>query len=260
MVHIKIITSGGGIYSLFHWAIEELLTFVINNPISPITSFKIIIPDEITYINNKNIFDDFFENISEDYNIQLCCNKQFHNRFLKVEESLYYDQLKKIIKINNINFEILNKVNYYVKKFNINENTLGIHIRLTDMNTLHSNIGIFTINDYINKINNIISKFNNINNIFIASDNNESINTIKEYFQNKLVINYIDDTYRVDKENDDNYKFQLENINKYNDFHTKIFIELLVLSKVKYYLHRISDFSNFCILYSDSISYIESLN
>ena len=172
--------------------------------------------------------------------------------------------LKKIVNKNTINPSILNQVNYYKDLFNINENTLGVHVRLTDMNAIHGDIyGKFTTEDYIFKIKDFLNTHKNITNVFIASDNIVSINKIENYFNNKdISISYIKDIdFRQTQEYCENYNYVVNKFNEFNlNFHVNIFIEMLVLSKCAYLIHRTSDFSNASIIYSDTFKDIIRLN
>jgi len=65
------------------------------------------------------------------------------------------DDLLKLKKVKSkliINDLIINKINDIKSELSLDENCLGVHIRLTDMNTLHPFFGIFSIDDYIKKL------------------------------------------------------------------------------------------------------------
>jgi hypothetical protein len=123
-----------------------------------------------------------------------------------------------------------------------------------------------TINDYIKKIEEVI-KTVEIKNIFIASDNDESIEILLKYFENKIIVNYIPDLYRAEKqETSINFTEQQLSYLKNKDieikkkFITDSFLDMLCLSKCGYFIHRTSNVSNFAILYSDSIKNIYKLD
>jgi hypothetical protein len=123
------------------------------------------------------------------------------------------------------------------------------------MNTVHPEYGVFTIDDYIEKAKTFCS-IHTVKNIFIASDNEESIQKFKERFDS-YNIHFIKDTFRCDLEKGDNRQ-HLENINN-ADFIRKIVTEALILSKCGFLIHRVSDFANFSILFSSSFSEIVHL-
>lgn len=257
-------TTGGGLFSLFHITLEEFIDKHYNNilNINDIVEFKIIICANHIF-NNKHLFDDIFtyNNLNKFEHLQsTSCTRWFTNINKKPELLVL---LKTLVHKNKLNDEIITKVNEYVSNFGITENTLAVHIRLTDMNVIHPEYGVFTLDAYINKINEMINIHTNINNIYIASDNTESINKLKEYYKNIIKITYIE--Y---KENDIrslyenvNPSFEIVRLNYFNTgkYHIQTMIEMLVLSKCSYFIHRVSDFANFAIIYSDTFKVIESL-
>lgn len=233
---------------------------VIN--IENLNKYKITIENNHVFIN-KNIFNDIFQ-YNDNINFKIYDNP---STFRSFNNANYYENLlllKHIVSKNLIKHYITDKVNYYKELFNITENTLGIHIRLTDMNSIHPDLGILTTETYINAINKLLNNNNNINNIFVASDNNISINKIKHYYINSNIdINYICDSPRNEVEYCDNSNYIIDTFNSDSsedrNNHVKIMIEMLVLSKCSYFIHRTSDFANFAIIYSDTFKIIESL-
>jgi len=171
--------------------------------------------------------------------------------------------LKQIVHKNKIHPTIINKVNYYKELLNINDNTLGVHVRITDMNHIHGDIyNSFTIESYFIKIDQMLNQYTHINNIFIASDNIVSINKIKNYYKdNKNIrLSYIEDSIRNPEEHCQTSNFMINEMNKMNNYyHVNVMIEMLVLSKCSYLIHRISDFANFAIIYSDTFKEIQCL-
>lgn len=251
-MNVIINTYGGGIYSLLNKAMSKLVPLSQNYNIK---NFKIVLSDN-HIIRNKHIFDDFFEYDNEEFIVMESIDEIYYR---KVYDCPYYDKIKSILHINRINKKIVAEVDNYANLFS-SKNTLAVHIRLTDMNIYHGDdYGIFTLNDYINKIDAMLLTHTNIDTIYIASDNIESIDKLLKIYSDKYKIHYINDAYRVQNENDDAYLYQLEKMNN-PDFHVKGFIELLVASRCTYFIGRISDYSNFCLLFSNTINYVESIN
>jgi hypothetical protein len=121
-------------------------------------------------------------------------------------------------------------------------------------------------NDYIKIIEEVIETYQ-VENIFIASDNNESINFLLKYFENKIIINYIPDLYRAESQETSNNFTQQQYSYLYNQdkeikkkFITDSFLDMLCLSKCGYLIHRTSSAANIAILYSDSIEKIFKLD
>jgi len=150
-----------------------------------------------------------------------------------------------VIKERLTKFKIKKTITEYTDVFNLN-NALGVHIRIMDMNKRHSAHGVFTFNDYLNKIYSL-EKY--VDDIFIASDNHESIFKLKEIFGDR--IKYID-AIRGSNEADDTYKIQQDNASN-PIYWQESFTDMLLLSKCKHIICRTSSFANASIAYSDNI-------
>jgi hypothetical protein len=241
--------SGGGIFSLMHQFFEVVIGNI--NDIDSISSLRIIIPNN-PFIKDKFIFDNIFE-ISDDDN-----NKNIIKIFLPSPKNSFlyanlyerFEDLKKINKKLKYNKLIIDEVEQYTKKNNIDNNTLGIHIRLTDMNSIHPEYGIFSLETFINETINYLNNNKHISKLFIASDNNESIEEFIKIFPN-LTIYYYENKYRVNNIQDNNYHNQINNLNDKN-FIINNFIENIILSKCCGLIHRISDFANYAIINSET--------
>lgn len=241
---VIIFVSGGGVFSMFHQFLENLLRIDYEN----YKQYRMYITS--TYVQNNYIFDNVFH--YEDVSGFTTLNTSFmtQNSFLQINEYNRLSELKKISSTFKFQDFILDKVNTFVNENYINKNTLGVHLRLTDMNIYHPSYGVITIDNYISKIKEYLESNKEIKNIFLASDNEESINIIKEKIPNYPII-WNSDSYRVKNIVDDNFQFQVDNLNN-PDFYQKNVIEALILSKCGILIHRISDFANFSILFSES--------
>ena len=62
------------------------------------------------------------------------------------------------------NTELLHKVSSISHL--VPPNTLGVHIRLTDMNRIHPQYGILSYDDYLHKIQDMVTSYRNTNNYF----------------------------------------------------------------------------------------------
>lgn len=132
----------------------------------------------------------------------------------------------------------------------IRDNTLGVHIRFTDMNRVHPKHGIHNIQNYIDKIDHVLAT-EKVSNIFVASDNMESINKLIKRYP-RLTIDYLDLKTRLPLETSDNRRNLNDNANK-AEFFEEVVLEILLLSKVKHIVYRTSNFANIAILYSKTI-------
>jgi hypothetical protein len=177
-----------------------------------------------------------------------------------------FDLGKEILKKLKLNQDLLKQLQNYVNNFEIDNQTLGIHIRLTDMN-FHHNYSRLTTDDYIKKTEFVLNENPSIKNIFIASDNHESIDELKKHFSNEK-INFVENIFRSDVSILDNKKFMNKilfylnhtNIEIKKKFIYDTFLDMLCLSKCGYLIYRISNVANFALLYSDSIEKIYKLD
>jgi hypothetical protein len=181
---------------------------------------------------------------------------------------------------SNIEYQLLSKKIRFSKNItdlinneitNIDDNTLGIHFRFTDMNQVHSISNPTNYNKYFVEIINYIKKYN-ITTIFVASDNNESINKItneSELKHIKFIYRDVKRYYKEDAEPEDmvwysnpdkssphphmnNFKYKIFNINDPN-IHVECIIDCILLSKCKHLIFPYSNVSNLSILLSDTI-------
>lgn len=263
------------------------LLYNVNTKFSGVTGIFILAIGNITqtleassYINNLDNINIFLKFYGKNKRIK---NKDFNNKCLQnllTNIPIVYDELKhqdyknnKKLLDNINNFKVAKKiiwncninktVNNYKDIF-IDNNTLGIHLRFTSMfyhNDLYGNV---TIEDYIACINEYITKYN-IKNIFIASDNLESIKKIENVFKN-IKINYFKGFSRQNSEtlffknNADNLKFEVYNRDNNKNSYTEVILESIMLSKCKYLIYRVSSVSLLAQLISNNIKISECLN
>jgi hypothetical protein len=169
-----------------------------------------------------------------------------------IEKYESFARLKEICSKINIKKKITDVLDSYSPV--VNGKTLGVHVRTSDMNLVHPEYGNFTTSDYIMKIHEII-RIENINNIFVASDNEESIELISKEFKN--VVSY-PCKFREKKEVFYNDHMHVEN------FHNPLlweeaFIEMLLLSRCGQLLCRVSNLANASILFSNTLTKIHRL-
>ena len=250
---------GGGLFSLFHQALETLL----HHPQADTMSrFKIRMSDR-HFIQNKDLLNDFFEDSPESCDTDMT-HLEHHQRtirFIKVHRHAEMARIKRICRINPLRLSSVQEVDRYAALFGINENSLAIHMRMTDMNTVHANdYGVVTREHYHTVIDQMLQSYPNIDNIYITSDNTESIHILQARYSDRYRITYVMDSYRREKEDSENCDFQRVAINALPDFHIRAFTELLIASRCSYFIYRLSDYSNFCLLYSDTINAVMDVN
>jgi hypothetical protein len=173
-----------------------------------------------------------------------------------IEESLRFQDYKRVLGKLRIQQDIHNHVNEFVRDKYIGENTLGIHVRLTTMNMLHHDIyQKITCDDYINAIKKEFDS-GQYSNMFVASDNHESIMKLKKYFGSNVI------------SHDNFIRFRNESFNRVDEclpeydwfyqkkFWQESFRDCMVLSRCGALVCRESNFSNMAIVFSDSFKKI----
>jgi hypothetical protein len=230
--------EAGGIFSKYMFAIQNAINFEINSVYLNVIDNRTI----------SNVFDFVLEQkIEKESNRITCENLGSYSKKNPIEKSPNINQYKEFIKKIKIKQNIYDIVDEYISSLNINENTIGVHIRLTDMNIHHiKQYGCLTFNDFL--LNMDESK-----DYFVASDNHESIHKLKEIFGDK--IKYIPKMIRCEKENDDSTLLQIENF-KNEQFWVEAFIEMLILSRCNKIICRTSNLINTSIIYSNNLKEI----
>lgn len=230
--------DGGGIFSKYMLCVQNLVG----------VNFDKVYLSTADIRTNSNIFDFILnQTLSENFiNIKGHYIPGYSNTN-KIELSDNYNTYKDIIAKFNFKDELLNKIKTYQEKLNITEKTIGVHIRLTDMNIHHANdYGYYNFDDYL-------KYFNNDDDFFVASDNKESIKKLVDIFGDK--IKYVPNIIRAENENEDTSTLQLTNFKNYS-FWEEAFIEMFLLSKCGSFICRASNLANATIIHSNSIKNI----
>jgi hypothetical protein len=256
-MNIKVKTFGGGPFSLLTVALQ-CINYDYKNNLDKIENIYLDI--DKTSINPFNYVLEQSSEMSFDSIIN--CHET-HQRRLKndINASLTYTDLfnhpdlinlKKIIK----KLKIKNKVSDKLTIFN--DKTLGVHIRLTDMNNVHPEHGKFTIDNYISKIKTVLDSDPTLNSIFIASDNDESITKITSLFSDhKITWNNVSN--RSLKENNSAYiNYQFKSLSN-EMFWIDSFLEMLSLSLCDELIQRVSNLSHSSLIFSEKIKKIHKL-
>lgn len=258
MLDIQINVVGGGLFSLYHQCLETILhlhnSCIFN--IYDIRSFRIRIPDGHVF-NDINLFDHIFSYGESCERVEYY-TEYAQNTFTNISENPdLLTMFRTLVHKNMIQPVITQRVDKYSDTFAIDENTLGVHLRMTDMNSIHGNeYGVFDVDDYIKRCDMIIARRPNINKIFIASDNSVSLQKVKAYYENlNFPVVYIEDSIRNKEEHCNDSGFMIDSMNNSSGvvtYQANVMTEMLVLSKCGYLLHRISDFANMAMIYSTS--------
>lgn len=242
MENITLEVAVGGIFSRFVRCVDKISTY--NN--CDFFTFKTV-DDRHQVFGGQNLFDSIFHfDYSKTYTPVFCDRWNTHIDLINHGELKVLRNKVSKLKIKSNILEVVEK---YKKENNI-QNTLGVHIRQTDMHALHPLYGKFEFDSYKRCIDSHIANNNNYDNIFVSVDNRESLQKMQNYYGKK--IKFFNCKYIVDYEYSDNYHNQLINFCT-PDFWIETFTNMLILSKTKHLIYRVSDYSNAAILFSDSI-------
>jgi hypothetical protein len=253
MIKCKLNINAGGIFSKYIFGIKNAILHEAD-------SYYLNVVD--TARTNSDIFDNildqtlsFDDTIDSDNIINEvdCQHLGNYTKFNPIEDSPNLPKYSEIIKKFKIKKELLDEVKYYQDKFNIDESTVGVHIRLTDMNLYHGDdYGWLSFEDFKSKMNPDVK-------YFVASDNYESLKKLKELYGDN--INYVDGLIRAQLETDDTSIMFLNNpvVFKNKQFWHDAFLEMLLLSKCGELICRTSDLSNVAVIYSETIKKITRL-
>lgn len=197
----------------------------------------------LDYVLDQELEEDF-----EDVRVDKMPTYHHKNR---IDEDTRYSDLKVIANKLPYKKELLDLVDKYVKEFNINENTLAVHMRLCDMNIVHKDsYGYLTYEDYITAIN---KEINSDTTLFVASDNLESIEKLKRDFNGK--VSYVPDMIRGMTETENTCDLQLNNFTK-KELWVEAFTDMLLLSKCSRLVCRTSNLANMAIITSNTLNKI----
>ena len=130
-----------------------------------------------------NVFDHILDQQGTNIKRVLTTNQKppiYPHEFEKKKQR-YQEISKKFLKIHP---ELMKHSSDFAAKNFVSGKTLGVHMRLTDMNRCHQNYGNVFFEDYKAKIDQILGK-HQIDKIFVASDNHESIDKLKKVYSNK---------------------------------------------------------------------------
>ena len=241
--------TGGGVFSKVMLGIQSIahLGYELEN------CYLNIVDDRALGSEGINPLDSIINQSYDSSYIPVGCIflPSYNNRD-RVEESGEFEKLKRIASQIKYKPELSALVDDYVYLLGIKDKTIGVHIRLCDMNIIHgADYGVLTFNDYLEAIQEELES-NNAN-IFVASDNEESILKLKAIFGNR--ISYVPNLIRAKTEIEDSSVLQLNSF-KSTKFWQEAFLEMLLLSKCSTLICRTSNVANMAIISSNSIKKI----
>lgn len=249
---IRLNIRGGGIFSKMMLAIQNIAKFEygIENCYLNIADNRALGLGDVSPLDSV-----INQSYDESYNFVDCKPINPYTNIDRVEESGEYLKLKQVASQLKYKPELLVLVDDYVYLLGINKDTVGVHIRLCDMNIAHgADYGVVTFNDYVEAIQKELQYDNT--NIFVASDNEESILKLKAIFGNRVL--YVPSLIRAKTEVEDSSLLQLHNFKNIR-FWQEAFLEMLLLSKCSTLICRTSNVANMSIISSNTINKIVML-
>lgn len=192
--------------------------------------------------NKENPYDKIFNQVLTKEFVPIPCAGL---ALFDYDETVLDDIRKSTQHFFSFNQNLIDVVDKIVLNKNIGNKTLGVHIRMNDWNAWHGGqLGIIRYDDYVKEID-MVLKNNDINNIFIASDNVETLEKLKQRYGIKLV--WADDVSREKNEEEigDENSLRIKAMNRLTGEFNFItpFIDLLSLMKCEYLIAR--KYSNF---------------
>ena len=266
------VSAGGGITSQFIILLQNILFGSDKIPNGPLYVDKgdilkrlytdYLKEDEQVFFNLPNWWDAIFDQ-KKDHTIDNYFNLDGvyripYNFFIDPidVENLY--EYRQIVK-NKLKFHpsLLLEIENQIHQLEIDNNTLAVHLRLTDLNDVHSKeLGKISLENYLKEINNILDIHPNINKIFIASESLENILYIQS--QLSIPVVYVPNLRRAT--NKDNFLYDQVEYMKDPLYWREVFLDVFLLSKCKYLLGRISNVTNTSIILSDKIEKYYCIN
>jgi len=250
------ISSGGMIFSKFTIAMHNCLKLEnIENLYFNITDTRMPGNHYFDYILDQKL-DDTYKAIECKY-MGIYGQDDLHNQHKitgkplgPLEDSPDLMKYKEIAKKIKIHSHIRENVADLKKNFNIGDKTLGVHLRATGNNYDHCYLGMHLSSDYMNKIDEIL-KIHDIDNIFLATDNEESIKILSDRYGD--MINYRDITLRAKGERDGDwyghhvgYRMRISDKVMWDE----VIVDVLLLAECPYMLCRVGNPSHGAMMFS----------
>lgn len=179
-----------------------------------------------------------------------------HHDYLASEESLKELSFARnfVQKHFTLHPQLISLVKTWKEKLNIDKNTLAVHLRLTDLNDVHSGeLGKCSIMDYVKIINLALKENPNITKIFVASESTPNIEKLQSLIDPPVVfIPNLKRTTNPDENFNGFYKEQVEFL-KQPDYSREVFLDLLLLSQCHILVGRMSAVTNTSIIFNNNL-------
>jgi hypothetical protein len=177
----------------------------------------------------------------------------WYDRNRPIEHSDRLSDYRRVLKKIHIKNEIKTRVDNLCKLVNINEQTLGVHVRLTTM-SLHNHVPV-TIENYFDAVDKELES-GRWNGIYVSTDNVESLVKMEQRYSRW--IRYYPNLLRLPKETigDDNEWAWEYDMFFHKRFWQESFMEAMTLARCGGLVCRDSNFSNAAIVFSDTIKQV----
>jgi len=243
MSKIQINGIGGGVFSRFITSIQ------VTEEIAKESAIPEIYYN--TIIDGVSVFDHVLDQSRD--GVDATCNSVYlrgYSGYNPIELSKEFLNLKRVTRTVKFKQEFNTLVENAITKLGIDKNTIGVHIRLCDMNMAHGvDYGIASYEDYRKLLDPIM--LNAEVKLFVASDNYESIEKLKrDYGKDRIV--YVEGMLRGVSEVDNTGPLQVENLST-KKLWEEAFLDMMLLSKCSQLVCRTSNVVNASILFSDTI-------
>lgn len=197
---------------------------------------------ELMSWENQNPYDTIMDQkTNEEYQTISC----WGNELFDYDAIVLADIREKIQPYFKFNEDLMTNVNRFAEKYNIGKRTLGVHIRMSDMNSWHGDqFGYVYYKDYIKEIDKL-KETGRIDNIFVASDNHETLRKLINRYGDFMIHN--PNVRRTDNEQEKGTQDELrvkghKRMEGYDNFSTP-FLDMLLLTKCGHFIGR--KYSNF---------------
>lgn len=245
-MNVKIECIGGGIFSRLMLVLQSIENQIIN--VENIDNIYIGVDDSRNHIEfTSNPFDFVFEQDPD-----MVIHKNLYCHFMPaINPTTEFIKSNKCARLRTIASKLRLKESVLWQVPPMRPSTLGIHIRLTDMDSIHGDIyGISDFKCYTDKIEEVLNN-SYFKNITVASDNEESILKLRKIYPNIMV------NPNVRNRNDSEYggdylQYQMDQMNS-EIFWVSTFIEMLTIASCQSLIYRVSNFNNAAVVFSDTI-------
>lgn len=178
----------------------------------------------------------------------------WYGRHNKIESCPNLDRYKRVLKKIKLKNNIYNKVDLFCKENNIGSHTLAVHVRMTSMviHTRRDDEIDINWNDYYKTIDYEL-RTGNYANIFVASDNTESLDLLDKRYPN--LVKFFPDMLRFPKiliEDYDDWSWDYDQFFM-RPWWEESFVEAMTLARCGGLICRESNLSNMAVVFSNSI-------